>query len=289
MINLEIPKKLKPLITNAHQVALGMFRPISRKYDVAEHEYPKELDMLGAILLRRRPPAVRRPLLFLLLAGAPLVPLFTGRLLPLLVFQGSALVVIAAAAVAVALARQAGSRDTRTPAVRDVVLFAAAFLFYAVLGTRIPGPAGPQGDEPHYLVMAQSLLSDGDLDLTDEFAGREYAGFAGTRQPHTSPRAAGRIYSIHTPGLPALLLPAYAALATRVRLFMSALAALTARWSVGWCAGDGPRRGGGRGLGRLRLHAAFVLRGRAVSGGAGRARDRGLPPRAPRPGTRAAS
>ena len=50
MINLEIPKKLKPLITNAHQVALGMFRPISRKYDRGEHEYPKELDMLGAIL-----------------------------------------------------------------------------------------------------------------------------------------------------------------------------------------------------------------------------------------------
>ena len=27
-----------------------MFRPISRKYDLAEHEYPKELDMLAAML-----------------------------------------------------------------------------------------------------------------------------------------------------------------------------------------------------------------------------------------------
>jgi acyl-CoA dehydrogenase len=50
MIYLEVPKKLKPLITQAHQVGLGMFRPISRKYDRAEHAYPKELDMLGAIL-----------------------------------------------------------------------------------------------------------------------------------------------------------------------------------------------------------------------------------------------
>jgi acyl-CoA dehydrogenase len=50
VINLEIPKKIKPLIMQAHQVGLGMFRPISRKYDRAEHEYPKELDMLGAIL-----------------------------------------------------------------------------------------------------------------------------------------------------------------------------------------------------------------------------------------------
>ena len=50
MINLEAPKKLKPLIGNAHQVAMNMLRPISRKYDEAEHEYPKELDMLAAMI-----------------------------------------------------------------------------------------------------------------------------------------------------------------------------------------------------------------------------------------------
>jgi acyl-CoA dehydrogenase len=50
MFNLEVPKKFKPLIAQAHQVGLGMFRPISRKYDRAEHAYPKELDVLGAIL-----------------------------------------------------------------------------------------------------------------------------------------------------------------------------------------------------------------------------------------------
>ena len=50
MINLELPKKFKPFVMQAHQVGLGMFRPISRKYDRAEHAYPKELDMLGAIM-----------------------------------------------------------------------------------------------------------------------------------------------------------------------------------------------------------------------------------------------
>ena len=50
MINLEIPKKFKPLATQANQVAKEVFRPISRKYDVAEHEYPKELDMLAALI-----------------------------------------------------------------------------------------------------------------------------------------------------------------------------------------------------------------------------------------------
>jgi len=48
--NLEIPKKFKVLSDQAHQVALEVLRPISRKYDVAEHEYPKELDMLAALI-----------------------------------------------------------------------------------------------------------------------------------------------------------------------------------------------------------------------------------------------
>jgi acyl-CoA dehydrogenase len=50
MIYLEVPKKLKPIVNQAHQVAKHVFRPISRKYDRAEHEYPKELDMLAALM-----------------------------------------------------------------------------------------------------------------------------------------------------------------------------------------------------------------------------------------------
>ncbi len=50
MINLEIPKKFKPLVSQANQVATEVFRPISRKYDEAEHEYPKELDMLASLI-----------------------------------------------------------------------------------------------------------------------------------------------------------------------------------------------------------------------------------------------
>ncbi|MEX1140974.1 MAG: acyl-CoA dehydrogenase family protein [Thermoleophilaceae bacterium] len=50
MIDLEIPKKFRPLVSQANQVATEIFRPISRKYDVAEHEYPKELDMLASLI-----------------------------------------------------------------------------------------------------------------------------------------------------------------------------------------------------------------------------------------------
>lgn len=49
-MNIEIPKKFKPIINNARQVALNVYRPISRKYDRAEHEEAKELEMLAAVL-----------------------------------------------------------------------------------------------------------------------------------------------------------------------------------------------------------------------------------------------
>ena len=50
MINLDDPQKFRPLVGQAHQVAMNMLRPISRKYDRAEHEYPQELDMLAAMI-----------------------------------------------------------------------------------------------------------------------------------------------------------------------------------------------------------------------------------------------
>lgn len=49
-MNLEIPKKFAMLVKQAKHVADDFYRPISRKYDRAEHAYPKELDMLAALL-----------------------------------------------------------------------------------------------------------------------------------------------------------------------------------------------------------------------------------------------
>ncbi|HET7279900.1 MAG TPA: acyl-CoA dehydrogenase family protein [Dermatophilaceae bacterium] len=50
MINLEVPRRLRPLVAQARGIAEEMFRPISRKYDRAEHEYPRELDLLAAVI-----------------------------------------------------------------------------------------------------------------------------------------------------------------------------------------------------------------------------------------------
>jgi acyl-CoA dehydrogenase len=49
-INLETPRKLRAFIEQAHSVGESVLRPIARKYDLAEHTYPVELDMLAAVM-----------------------------------------------------------------------------------------------------------------------------------------------------------------------------------------------------------------------------------------------
>lgn len=50
MINLETPKKFRGFVEQAHQVADNFLRANSRKYDLAEHAYPKELDLLASLV-----------------------------------------------------------------------------------------------------------------------------------------------------------------------------------------------------------------------------------------------
>ncbi len=50
MINLETPKKFRLFVQQANQVADNFLRSNSRKYDLAEHEYPKELDLLASLV-----------------------------------------------------------------------------------------------------------------------------------------------------------------------------------------------------------------------------------------------
>ena len=138
-----------------------------------------------AFFADRLPRGAARPLLLGLLAAAPLVPLATGHAVILAAFAAPLLRIVMCAALAAALACVARARGwSLSPAAWGV----AAFVFYVAVGTCLPGPAGPQGDEPHYLTMAESLWSDGDVDLHDELEARAYAPFyAGTLAPHTSP------------------------------------------------------------------------------------------------------
>ena len=47
-MNLEIPSKYKGVLNMATMAAKTIFRPVSRKYDLEEHAYPVELDLLAA-------------------------------------------------------------------------------------------------------------------------------------------------------------------------------------------------------------------------------------------------
>ena len=61
---------------------------------------------------------------------------------------------------------------------RALALWAVLFAAYAAtLGIDATGARDYAGDEPRYLLVADSIASDRDLDLTDEFATRAYADF----------------------------------------------------------------------------------------------------------------
>jgi len=71
----------------------------------------------------------------------------------------------------------------------------------------------PSGDEPHYLVIAQSLWRDGDLEIENNHARRDYKEyFAPDLEPDYLARGVDQqIYSIHPVGMPVLIAPIYAA------------------------------------------------------------------------------
>lgn len=91
---------------------------------------------------------------------------------------------------------------------------AAGLAAYAMVAGRLAGtPIFPGGDEPHYLVMTQSLLDDGDLRIENNHDRADYrAYYAANLDPHYRTRGTDReIYSIHPVGLPVLLVPIFAA------------------------------------------------------------------------------
>jgi hypothetical protein len=103
----------------------------------------------------------------------------------------------------------AWSRDRRRGGLAAGLLALAIFAAgYAAVHRILPG-----GDEPHYLIIAESLTRDGDLAIDDNHERGDYlAFFPGELTPDYLRRGVDRrIYSIHAPGLPVLLLPAYAA------------------------------------------------------------------------------
>lgn len=136
--------------------------------------------------------------------------------------------------------RPAPVRPERVPG--GHVLAAGAATLVVALGAavllddRLPG-----GDEPHYLVITQSLIADGDLAIENNHQRRDYRTyFNGDLRPDYLRRGSdGQIYSIHAPGTSVLVLPAFAAFGYRgAQATMVLVAALTGVviWLVGFLA-----------------------------------------------------
>jgi hypothetical protein len=91
------------------------------------------------------------------------------------------------------------------------VLLAGAIVFGAVAWRLSDTALFPGGDEPHYLVITQSLLHDGDLKIENNHQREEYrAYFNRSLKPDYLARGIdGEIYSIHPVGLPVLAMPAF--------------------------------------------------------------------------------
>jgi hypothetical protein len=190
----------------------------------------------------RRSPILASPAL---LSVVPWVPIslpavafaWTGRL---------AWVPVGLAVVALLRATWAGrSTHSRSPgrarplrgAVVAGALTAAVLMATAsLLGARLPG-----GDEPHYLIITQSLLKDGDLQIENNHKARDYAPyFHGTLDPDFLHRGRNEvIYSIHAPGLPVLVAPGFAAFGYRgaqATVMLTAVLTGALVWIAAWLA-----------------------------------------------------
>ena len=89
---------------------------------------------------------------------------------------------------------------------------ACALAFAASVAVHSRQQFPPVGDEPHYLLIAHSLLVDHDLKVANNYERGDYLPYySGRLWPHYArPAKDGSLYSLHGPGLPVLIAPALA-------------------------------------------------------------------------------
>jgi hypothetical protein len=92
------------------------------------------------------------------------------------------------------------------------VLLILPTLVYAGMGLSWIRHVEATGDEPEYLLMAQSLWQDGDLDLQNNWEERDFEAYVSgmPRAPFGTFRADGRPFPARSPGLPFAVAPVLA-------------------------------------------------------------------------------
>ncbi len=169
------------------------------------------------------------PLALLGLCGLPYLPWLADRIPLLLIFAGPLRWAVVAVALAMVLARVVSVSTgvwnwpwRRLPRRSMVAGLLIIYLGFGFLSLR---SIGLTGDEPHYLIISQSLLADGDLRIENNHRRGEYRAFTREALPpdYLQRGTDGQIYSSHAPGLAVLLLPAYAIGGATAAILMMAL------------------------------------------------------------------
>lgn len=117
---------------------------------------------------------------------------------------------------------------------------AAGVAFAFFIAVRLTSMSPLTGDEPHYLILTQSVLTDRDFKVANNYARFDHRAYAPRElEPHLvggeDPRI--RRYSLHAPGLALIIAPAFAvAGAWGAIVFLAAVAALGTAfvWSAGY-------------------------------------------------------
>ena len=76
-------------------------------------------------------------------------------------------------------------------------------IYAATLGLDAFGNSEYGGDEPHYLLAAESIVEDGDVDVKNQYAERAYDGLLSLRARQHGRETEGRLHEPHGVGLPA--------------------------------------------------------------------------------------
>ena len=220
--------------------------------------------LAGAVVtgaaLRGRAPAVARAVTPLVLVFLPWLPFPVP---PAFLVWTGAWVSLVWIAVAFGLVRASvDGWHFRGPSNQVALAGVLSFLVFALAAYRA-SPSLPGGDEPHYLIITQSLLYDGDLKIENNHKRGDYrAYFSGDLPPHViRPGRNGQMYSVHAPGLPAMILPAFAIggyHGVMVFLILVSSAACALAWWLAWRT-TGSRGAAWFGWAAVTLSAPFLL------------------------------
>lgn len=159
---------------------------------------------------RRRLLPLAAPLLIPGLAWLFLFPTLVGRLRILSAFHGRLLcwlLLISGSAMVWEWGARAGFARRLDRVNLSRWLWPVAFGFFFLVGVSTHERVGLSGDEPHYLIITQSLVVDGDLAVENNYRQRHFESFyQGKIGAHL---AIGTPYSVHGILLPLLLYPGF--------------------------------------------------------------------------------